>query len=224
METHSWTMCRKSEALEHSQWGCLYQAPPLMTQESLWERKQKDGKNQRWWVIPRKQFLPDNRTATHVTSQRLLHHTRDLYRFQANGAPALRRGNRHGVLPLTKKLFEIDISWPQGKSMFYNGVSLFVLTIAQVNTKRIPYDLLLCLQAFCFTLFCLAFFLIFFGLFVMAFIFVCFSEFAFQKRVCEKVKEKEELHGQGGREIWEEGEMVKKRNRIKCLLYKNSFK
>lgn len=115
METHSWAMCRKSEALKHSQWGCLYQAPPLTTQESLWERKKKDGKKQRWWMIPRKQFLPDNRTATHLTSQRLVHYTHDLYRFQADEAPAPRRGSRHGVLLLTKKLFETDISWPKGK-------------------------------------------------------------------------------------------------------------
>lgn len=145
-------------------------------------------------MIPKKQFFPDNRTATNVTSQRLLHHTCDLYRFQADGAPARRRGNRYGVLPLTKKLFEIDISWPKGKSLFYNGMSLFVLTIAQVNTKRILSDLLLCLQAFCFTLFCLVFFSYCF-LFVLAFIFVCFSGFVFQKRVCERVKEKKSCMG-----------------------------
>lgn len=54
-ETHSQTLCREWEALEHLVLkGAIHHMPPLRAQRILWKRIQKKGKNQRKWRTPTK--------------------------------------------------------------------------------------------------------------------------------------------------------------------------
>lgn len=52
-----------------------------------------------------------NKADVRVNSQSLLQHAQDLPMFKPDKTPARRRGNGHGVLFLTTKLFAIDSYW-----------------------------------------------------------------------------------------------------------------
>jgi hypothetical protein len=45
---------------------CVYYIPPLKTQATMWKKRWKDSKSQRWKVTPRKQLLPDTTGLIHI--------------------------------------------------------------------------------------------------------------------------------------------------------------
>lgn len=67
-ETHNWTVCREGETLGHSALNqmFLYQSLPLKDQGTMWKRRWKDYKHQRWWITPRKQHILDTTGLTHT--------------------------------------------------------------------------------------------------------------------------------------------------------------
>ena len=117
-ETHDCTMCRKWEALEHSVLnGMSSSNPSLRAQGTLWRRRQKDCKNQKGWMTPRKYCVPVTTGLTHMNSQRLLGTYIGSTEVQTR-VPALRweRG---------QKLSLIDKQW-QRKNSFSKSVSLSI--------------------------------------------------------------------------------------------------
>jgi hypothetical protein len=64
------------------------------------KRKQKDCKNQRGWMSPRKVPSTHKRTDAHMNRDR--QHMQNLYRFNPEGSPASKWGNEDQAPPLTK--------------------------------------------------------------------------------------------------------------------------
>lgn len=82
-----------------------HQTVPFNAQGSVMERRQKDDRIQRWWVIPKKQLTSrHNSTDIHALTETVTAGIRS-HRFTPAKMPALRT---HKVPPLTRKLFTID--------------------------------------------------------------------------------------------------------------------
>lgn len=58
-----------------------------------------------------------SRTNPHMNSQKLRQYVQALYKFNPDKVSALRRGSRHKIPPLTKKLFAVNTCW-EGKISF----------------------------------------------------------------------------------------------------------
>ena len=54
-----------------------------------------------------------------------------MHRFKAEKIPAVRRGGRHTVPSITKKLIPIYTFWERGRPLFFSGVSESVSTAFQ---------------------------------------------------------------------------------------------
>lgn len=78
-------------------------------------------------MTPKKQCLPDIDRLIYIWTHR--HHGRACTSSNQTKIPALRRGSRQ-ALPLTKKLFAVNMCWGE-KSILFNSVSLGTLTTLQ---------------------------------------------------------------------------------------------
>lgn len=132
--------------------GCFHQTPPLKTQRSMQEKRQKDCNSQRLWMSLWKQYLPFITGRKHIWTQR---NCDSLHRFVADKIPVWREEIRHKIPSLTKYLSNTSYQIPpqKGKIDFYCRVSLDVSTRIQgrsyaqeqlVNTKWTPCLFCLC--------------------------------------------------------------------------------
>lgn len=95
--------------------GCFHQTPPLKTQRSMQEKRQKDCNSQRLWMSLWKQYLPFITGRKHIGTQR---NCDSLHRFVADKIPVWREEIRHKIPSLTKKLFAIKYLLRKGKQIF----------------------------------------------------------------------------------------------------------
>lgn len=145
--------------------GCFHQTPPLKTQRSMQEKRQKDCNSKRLWMSLRKQYLPFITGQKHIWTQR---NCDSLHRFVTDKIPVWREEIRHKIPSLTKKLFAIKYFLRKGKYIFYCRVSLDISTRIQsrsyaqtqlANTKWTPcFVLFMCVFMMCFDLLSLGIF------------------------------------------------------------------
>lgn len=95
--------------------GCPHQSLLLGVQRSICKRRCKYCQSQRWWIPPRKHYLPATKGRIHIWSHRDCDGMRTT--CTPDKVPELKRRSRHNAPLLTTKLFAIDIFW-EGESQF----------------------------------------------------------------------------------------------------------
>lgn len=154
--------------------GCPHQSLPLGVQRSICKRRCKYCQSQRWWIPPRKHYLPATKGRIHIWSHRDCDGMRTT--CTPDKVPELKRRSRHNAPLLTAKLFAIDIFW-EGESQFS---PLRFHWVCQPHSELAPcwaafgqhktystFFYFFSLQAFCFLL------VIFVWLFFVCFVFHC---------------------------------------------------
>lgn len=106
--------------------------------EIMLRRRQRDGKNQGWWMMSREQHLPDPKDLVHIWPHGVcVRMPKSCMASNQTQILALRRGRRPWVPVLTNKLFATDTFWKR-ESLFSPMAYLLGFTAAPMPGKSRP--------------------------------------------------------------------------------------